>query len=68
MPFILISKEVFQIYTEKLLFFGKLIMFDWNRQRNRINLSLDLCEKVLDDFSNLYFIEVGGYHDGYRVV
>jgi hypothetical protein len=26
--------------------------------RNKINISLEVCEKVLDDFSNLIFVEV----------
>ena len=26
--------------------------------RNKINISLEVCEKVLDDFSNLIFAEV----------
>lgn len=31
---------------------------DIQKQRNKIKFSLQICEKVLDDFSNLHYMEV----------
>ena len=31
---------------------------EYQHLRNKINISIQVCEKVLDDFSNLVFAEV----------
>lgn len=31
---------------------------EFQKQRTKLNFSLQICEKVLDDFSNIHYIEV----------
>ena len=31
---------------------------DYQKQRIKLNFSLQICEKILDDFSNIHYMEV----------